>query len=756
MTPSARRCAALATLATLTTALLPLTALPSLAATEPVAAPLAAPVSLSPDDSAAAYPHTALQTVRLNWAPVAGASGYRVQVGRDATWSNDPVLTQDVVTSEFTLPVALPYASYVWRVAALKGSLVGHWTSESSQPQADAEFTRGWRTAPVTLTPSGLVGGRPEFAWTPVANASAYEVQVSSKEFADGGQGQPVGPVDTCYTVRSRVTFFTEHVQHAEDNAGPCTSTLLGSGAPLHWRVRALDRFVDAATDGSTSPATAAGISDLPPSGAPDASIPANCPGDTGGGCDPTHPVAAGSWSPVVDLTSTGVAPVGTYDPTVLVPTASVASDPDNLCTLDTTPTAPAERATCVDFPTLRWTPAPGASRYRVTVALDDAFTNIQRIVDTAGLSWTPTDAWADSGASGSYFYAVQACDVSGCGDKSPTPASFRKVTPRPTLGTKPGSTGEFTLSWQSYAAALAAKTGQAPSLDAYAYHVQVASSDHPAFDVVVDDAIVDQASYTSAKKLYGDGSFVWRVQPLDPSAHKLPWSLSQAFTRDSTPPRLLSVSPSSRVAVNQRLTLAFSEPVTGLSSSSVTLSPAAPATLTVTGNSTATLTPTKPLLPGATYTVVVASTVKDLAGNSALAAGPVLTVNPLVDDASPALTYSSGWSVLSSSNAVGGRYHAAAPTATFHPSAALAFRGTGVALTACLAPANGYVDVLVDNVRKARVSTYRSFSGCGVRVATVTGLVRGLHTIKVVGLGSHVSASKGNAIGVDALTVTP
>ncbi len=756
MTRSARRCTAFATLATLTTVLLPLTALPSLAATEPVAAPLAAPLSLSPDDSAAAYPHTALQTVRLNWAPVAGATGYRVQVGRDATWSDDPVLTQDVVTSEFSLPVALPYASYVWRVAALQGSTVGHWTSESGLPQADAEFTRGWRTAPATVTPSGAVGGRPEFSWTPVANASAYEVQVSGKEFADGGQGQPVGPVDTCYTVRSRVTFFTEQTQHGEDNAGPCTSTLLGSGAPLHWRVRALDRFVDAAIDGATTPATAAGISDLPPSGAPDANVPANCPGDTGGGCAPTHPVAAGSWSPVVDFTSTGVAPVGTYDPTFLVATASVASDPDNLCTLDTVPTAPAEHATCVDFPTLRWTAAAGAARYRVTVALDDAFTNIQRIVDTAGLSWTPTDAWADSSASGSYFYAVQACDANGCGDKTATPSSFRKATPRPVLGTKPGATGEFTLTWQSYAAALAANTGQAASLDAYAYHLQVATADHPSFDVVVDDAIVDQASYMSATKRYGDGSFVWRVQPFDPSAHKLPWSLSQAFTRDSTPPRLLAVTPSSRVAVNQPLKLAFSEPVTGLSSSSVTLSPAAPATLTVTGTSTATLTPTKPLAPGATYTVVVTSSVKDLAGNAAIASGPFLTVNPLVDDASPALTYSTGWTVFSSSNAVGGRYHGATPTTAFHPSAALAFRGTGVALTACLGPANGYVDVLVDNVRKARVSTYRSFSGCGVRVAAVTGLVRGLHTVKVVGLGVHSSASRGNAIGVDALTVTP
>ncbi|MGB8649503.1 MAG: hypothetical protein WCD35_02455, partial [Mycobacteriales bacterium] len=130
MTRSPRRGATIAT-TLLTAALLPLTALPALGSTEPVAAPLAAPGGLSPDDSNAPYPHAVRQTVRLDWAPVSGATGYRVQVGRDATWSDDPVLSVDVVSSELTLPVSLPNASYVWRVAAEQGSSLGHWSSET-------------------------------------------------------------------------------------------------------------------------------------------------------------------------------------------------------------------------------------------------------------------------------------------------------------------------------------------------------------------------------------------------------------------------------------------------------------------------------------------------------------------------------------------------------------------------------------------------------------------------------------------------
>jgi hypothetical protein len=248
----------------------------------------------------------------------------------------------------------------------------------------------------------------------------------------------------------------------------------------------------------------------------------------------------------------------------------------------------------------------------------------------------------------------------------------------------------------------------------------------------------------------------VWRVQPLDSLGNRLPYSLSQAFTRDATPPRIVSVTPSVKVAVKAPLKLVFSEPVTGLSSSTVTLSPAASTTLSVTSSTTATLVPTTGLRPGATYTVLVGSAVKDLSGNSALAVGPSLTVNPFVDDKSTAVGYAGTWHTLSSSNAVGGTYHGAVPTATSHPYATLSFTGTGISLTACVGPSNGYVDLYVDGAKKARVSTYRSFSGCGVKVAALTGFTRAVHTFKVVGVGAHVSASKGNGVGLDALNVTP
>lgn len=719
---------------------------PALATTDAVSGSglLPAPTGLSPNDG------TVRKTVTLDWTGVTGATSYAVEVGQDSTWSSAPVYKATATATELVLPVSLPHGTYVWRVAAVKAGVVGHWTSETVDP----EFTRGWTDAPTTLTPTGAVGARPEFSWTPVPFASAYEVQVTDQPFVQptGVQELAPGNVDTCFTARTRVTFFTEHAENGESNPGVCVSTLLGSGAARYWRVRALDRFTGEGAEYSTDPA-AHGVSDAAPAGEPDDTIASDCKGDTGGGCSPAAASEFGAWSEPVTFTATGAAPAGAYDPSTPVVVHALTTDPDGLCAVDTPSPG---ITTCQDFPTLSWDAAPGAARYRVTVALDAAMSNVQRILDTSGLQWTPTDSWPDATSSKGYYVTVQACDAGQCGTAG-TPVSFRKSSPRSVITSAvPPVTGELTLTWQSYADALAAATGQDETQDAYAYHLEVARADHPYFDVVVDHQLLDQASYTP-QVAYGNGDFVWRVQAVDSAGHGLPWSAVQAFSRDATPPTVTGVVPSSAVGVLQPLRVTFSEPVTGVSASSLVLSPAATSTVTVTSTTTATITPTKPLLPGATYRVTVAGAIADLAGNLAVRqAGPAVRVSPKVDDSSKALGYAGTWRVLSASNALGGRYHGSVPTSSSPTSATVRVSGVGVAVYACLGPANGYLDVFVDGARKARVSTYRSYSGCGVKVAGVTGLSRGAHTVRLVGIGSRVSASRGNAVALDALVVAP
>jgi hypothetical protein len=378
--------------------------------------------------------------------------------------------------------------------------------------------------------------------------------------------------------------------------------------------------------------------------------------------------------------------------------------------------------------------------------------------------------------------------DVEACNDRDPAPEttsivcvtalegdapSFRKVSPRLAGLSTPTPTGRLAFSWKSHAQGLVAAQQEPgelpPSQDAKGYHVQVATPAHPSFDETVIDEVVDGpvtdegrftptggTTFIPTDELLLNGSFIWRVQAIDSAGNKLPWSLSKAFVRDNTPPKLVSVTPNTKVSTTGALKLVFSEPVTGLSSSSVWLSPAAQTTLTVTGPTTATLTPTKPLLPGATYGLRVGAPVEDAVGNDAVFGGPNITVNPLADDGNPAIAYSSGWGILSSTNAVGGRFHTATPSATVKQSATMVFRGTGITLTACLGPANGYVDTFVDGVHRGRTNLYRSFSGCNVKVFGRTGMARGQHTVKIVATNLRSASSAGTKVTLDAFTVTP
>jgi hypothetical protein len=751
----------------------------AVADTEPVAGALPAPTGLTPDDSTSSVPRPVLKSVTLDWAPVSGATGYRVQVGVDGSWSDDPTLTEDVVSSRFTLPVWLPHASYVWRVAALKAGKLGKWSSETGQPQSEAQFTRGWRVAPVpNAVAVPFEQARPTYSWSPVVGASGYQLQIDDDPWFDS---QTTAAPDTspapgsnnqasdhrlsnCFTNRTRVTPAQDRVG-AASSIGECNFKSFAPGQTVYWRVRALDSYVGTASEVNTTPVAAGGVSQLPPATDDEQTdVTSPCPtpvepvdGDPTPDCAPASASEYGGWSTVSQFAYTGSDVAGAYDPNALVRTTTLDTEPDGLCDVVNAGAADAEKAVCSDFPSISWDPAPGATRYRVYVGLDDQFDNIQAIVESSGNQWTAARSWRDSSPALSYYYAVQACTAAQCGAVTSTPPSFRKVTPRLTAGARPPVTGEFQLGWSSYLSKLAAASGQAATQDAHAYHVQVASADHPGFDVLVDDVLVDETSYFPTATSYGDGAFLWRVQAVDSSGNKLPFSLSQAFTRDTSGPQVVSVSPSAKVAPKAPLRVTFSEPVQGVTSSTLTAvrkgGAVAPATVSLAADRrSATLTPTQALLPGATYTVKLASSVSDAAGNAALGAGRSITVNPLVDDGSAAMTYSGGWSRLAASNAVGGTFRQAG---TAGRTATLAFSGSKVTVRGCLSPSGGLVRIAVGGVSK-QVSTYRSYSGCGVTFATLTGFGSGPHTLKMTVIGRHVAASKGNVVGFDAVTVTP
>ena len=789
----------------------------------PAGPPPAAPVVLGPLDHA-----PVVKDVVLDWRSVAGAESYVVELGTDETWSDDPVLSETATGTELALPGWLPSASYAWRVAGVRGGVQGEWSQTGT-------FTRGWREQVRLLTPAAgaSVVGRPTFSWSPVAGASAYELQVSTNSTfsgtspfeADPARDQATPTVDTCFTTRTDVTPFTEALQSKnQDNAGPCAFTVLGTGQAVYWRVRPLDRYTDGSKDVPTTPASSAGISYLPPD-TDGSELASTCPGSTAtpspsasvpsasaapapsgapeptasaspsaaaaaaeGGCEPTHPVYAGRWSTSRTLVTTY--PGATGGDARLLPLVSMNALPAPLCR----PQAKAStHAVCDDFPTLSWQPVDGASRYRLYVSLTDDFSNVQRIVETSATSWTPTDAWRESSINDSYYYVVQPCTTDSCG-RVPTltedgEQSFTKRSPaaKTVTAARPQSIVEgVELRWEDYAKTRREATGRTETAGAYAYRLEVRSGGASfAQGTLVEDVVVDGArcrpsggtevgyrkdgslacadsarttapgvedvlSYVSRAAAYPDANVHWRVQALDPSGNRLPWSAPQ--TIDATPPTLV-VSPLEDAPVDGSLTVTFSEPVDGVADGTLRLR-STPSTVTPVGDGrTWKLTAKATMYAGAPYTVEASPKIVDKAGNGFVPKAVVLKTQALVDDRSGGLRRMGEWSQLAASGAVGGTYLRSTPTASAWRIAQVSTFGTAVEVKGCVSPEGGIAEIWSDGRPLAKVDTFRGATSCGVVLYSGPAGPGLLHTVEVRGTGAKSPASKGTALMVDAVT---
>jgi hypothetical protein len=130
--------------------------------------------------------------------------------------------------------------------------------------------------------------------------------------------------------------------------------------------------------------------------------------------------------------------------------------------------------------------------------------------------------------------------------------------------------------------------------------------------------------------------------------------SFLTAAVTDTTPPTIVSRTPpngTTNVATNTTVTVTFSEAMDAatINTTTITLKPTASGTnvtATVTCNTpapctTATLTPSAPLLNNTSYTVTVTTGVKDVAGN-ALAAQSTSTFTTVADTTPPTITATS------------------------------------------------------------------------------------------------------------------
>ncbi len=145
---------------------------------------------------------------------------------------------------------------------------------------------------------------------------------------------------------------------------------------------------------------------------------------------------------------------------------------------------------------------------------------------------------------------------------------------------------------------------------------------------------------------------------------------------------------------------------------------------------------------------------------DGALVTGSVVANPGLVEQNSPAVTYTGSWYLNNSSRPSGGSAVLAMDPGS---KATVQFNGTGITWIGYMDPYSGYAKVYVDGVQKGMVDTFDMAWGTHGSVdaiwqRTIWGvgdLPAGTHTLTIEVLGQRGSNSTGNWVWVDAFRVT-
>jgi hypothetical protein len=110
-----------------------------------------------------------------------------------------------------------------------------------------------------------------------------------------------------------------------------------------------------------------------------------------------------------------------------------------------------------------------------------------------------------------------------------------------------------------------------------------------------------------------------------------------------------------------------------------------------------------------------------------------------------PASTYA--WRNVANASAQGGSF---AKSDVHGSTVTFSFRGTGVEVYTFIAPDQGKAAISLDGAKVKTIDDYAKTAHFGIRWS-LTGLMPGVHTVKITVLGKKRAASAGRSIGVDA-----
>lgn len=493
-----------------------------------------------------------VKDVALSWHPVPGAATYTVQVSTDSQFldsSANVATVSGVRGTRYSPAITFNNDQYFWRVQGIdaSGNPLGWSTTWQFQRNWPDSFGTTYPAdSGVAEDPTTITDPRQMFfQWSPVRHASSYNLVVSSDPSFAGGSTQ------TCTTTNTTLSLT---YAGTGANSKACS---LKPNLQYWWFVAAVD-----ASTVANGPVTQPDVS----------------------------PVHTFVYQPTTALTG-GLGSITSGVTASLSGTGLTSSNPSDTCDPMQIPQG------CQNLPStpvLSWPAQKGAGVYLVQVYHDQKMTNIYSAYSqyVQAPVWAEPVEFADSQAGQAYFVHITACSSAPCGATTdltdanigfnitsdpvelcdvttdhgtPTDRGLFCDTSSNTNTGAPGATtmttdDNVTFDWSDYldttqAAAPDATVTGGPGTEARYYRIQVATSPSFVTGSILDDAKVDQTTFTSLSNTYPDGPIYWRVQAYDGNENPLAWSDIASFTKASTGPTPTSPTDGASAGANPTLT---------------------------------------------------------------------------------------------------------------------------------------------------------------------------------------------------------
>jgi hypothetical protein len=408
--------------------------------------------------------------------------------------------------------------------------------------------------------------------------------------------------------------------------------------------------------------------------------------------------------------------------------------------------THPTAGSTLSGTPYFQWDAQAGAAGYTVEAYKngDVNYSLANRVVSAATdlTAYTPTTALE----TGDYAWRVRRSDIDGLAGPWTNGGVFTLAAAAPTLVSPTGGTvltgNDVVFTWTAV-----------PGAAQYMFEASASS----AFTTLLDSQKTVMTSWAPTKK-YADGTIYWRVKALDgaDTPHVTGISSSRTLVKDGTLPTVTAKTPATNAPVTGAVfTATFSEKVVDVSATTFTMRVTAsgtpvPGTVTPsagTQTTTATFTPTAPLVPGESYTLALSNGIHDVNGNPLVPFSWGLRTALTVDGTAPIVQQF--WDRDTSASASGGGYLASRTSST---KVSYSFTGTSASILGRRAADGGYADVYVDGVKQpGPVTFYSSTTQHQQVVWSKTGLTNAKHTVELRVLGTKPASSSSYWVYPDA-----